>query len=322
MNKVFSNPDVWCVRVPFVNLGEGESNCYIVRDGDACMVVDPGAASREGMDRVRAGLASLGIEPGMCDVFLTHTHFDHAEATRFLFPEGTRIYMSRVGFDEREPARAEAARMRFVERMVAMDAAAEDAEAYSRCDFEPTVLPDGLFDYRFLVDGDAVRVGRFAFGVVETPGHTLDHLCLVGRDGAPSFTGDEVLFGTTPCVDAPYGDEDALGLYLESLDAAGPRGVWMRRVSWVLPGHGDGFDGETLRARAAEIRERKLSHCERLRELEQANPFLNGEQLARRALTRKGEAAWHAATPMSRYYTLLEAYISLRHLHGSKGQSL
>ncbi len=322
MDKVFSNPDVWRVRVPFVNLGASESNCYIVRDGDACLVVDPGAATEAGMAAVHAALASLGIEPGACEVLLTHTHFDHAEATRFLFPEGVRVRLSRVGFDERQPARAEAARVRFAGRMRAMGVSACDAEAYSHCDFEPTVLPAGLFDYRFVCAGDEMRVGRFTFDVVETPGHTLDHVCLIGRDGAPSFTGDEVLQGTTPGVDAPFGDEDALGMYLEGLDTNVPRGAWMRRVSWALPGHGDGLDGEALRARAAEIRERKLSHCERLREAEQADSSLCGEQLARRALTRKDEAAWRAATPMSRYYTLLEAYTSLRHLHGSKGLSL
>lgn len=362
MDKVFSNPDVYRVRVPFVNLGKGESNCYIVRDGGACLVVDPGAASEVGMARVRACLAELGVASGTCEAFLTHTHFDHSEATRFLFPEGVRVHMSRVGFAEREPERAEAARVRMVERMMAMGATAEDAEAYSRCDFEPTVLPEESFDYRFVGDGDEVRVGRFAFDVVETPGHTLDHLCLIGRDGAPSFTGDEVLFGTTPCVDAPYGDQDALGMYLESLDAEGPRGAWLNRISaagagaassadrsegsgdasgiarcvgdgsgfsvgegdakCVLPGHGEPFDGEALRARAVEIIDRKLAHCERLRELSQACPDMTAEELARRALTRKDEIAWRAASPMSRYYTLLEAYVDLRHLRGSKGQSL
>lgn len=332
MDKVFSNPNVYRVRVPFVNLGAGESNCYIVRDGDACLVVDPGAASEAGMAALRAGLANLGVAPDACEVFLTHTHFDHSEATRFLFPKGVRVHMSRVGFDEREPQRAEAARVRFAGRMREMGAAAEDAEAYSRCDFEPTVLPSDLFEYRFVGEGDVVRVGRFAFDVAETPGHTLDHLCLIGRDGAPSFTGDEVLFGTTPCVDAPYGDDDALGMYLESLDAGGPRGAWLNRVPSIveradgakcaLPGHGEPFGGEALRARASEIIEHKLAHCERLCALAQAVPDISGEELARRVLARKDDAAWRAATPMSRYYTLLEAYVDLRHLRGSKGQSL
>ncbi len=346
MDKVFSNPDVYRVRVPFVNLGEGESNCYLVRDGGACLVVDPGAASEEGMAAVRAGMAELGMKPGACEVFLTHTHFDHSEATRFLFPESVRVYLSRVGFDEREPARAEASRVRIAARMREMGATPQDAEEYSWCDFEPTVLPEGRFDYRFVGEGDVLHVGRFSFDVVETPGHTLDHLCLIGRGGTPSFTGDEVLFGTTPCVDAPYGDEDALGMYLEGLDATTPRGAWLNRIpgaadcakrargvpgaegaggargkNCVLPGHGEPFDGEALRLRAAEIIERKRAHCERLRSTAQADPGISGEELARRALTRKDEAAWRACAPISRYYALLEAYVDVRHLKLKKDVS-
>ncbi len=221
MDKVFSNPDVYCVRVPFVNLGSGESNCYIVRDGGDCLVIDPGAANEVGMRRVRNALFELGVAPGECEVFLTHTHFDHAEAARVLFPEGTCVYVSEVGFEERSPIRAEAARELFVRRMLKMGATPADAEEYSRNDYEPTFLPAGAFDYRFVREGDEVHVGCFVFDVVEVPGHTLDLVCLVGRDGAPSFTGDEVIFGTTPSVDAPFDGEDALALYMEGLGMSG-----------------------------------------------------------------------------------------------------
>ena len=230
MDKVFSNPDVYCVRVPFVNLGSGESNCYIVRDGGDCLVVDPGAANEVGMRRVRNALFELGVPLGECKVFLTHTHFDHAESTRVLFLEGTCVYVSEVGFEERSPIRAEAARELFVRRMLKMGATLADAEEYSRNDYEPTFLPAGAFDYRFVREGDEVHVGRFAFDVVEVPGHTLDLVCLVGRDGAPSFTGDEVIFGTTPSVDAPFDGEDALALYMEGLGLSGDGSQRLARV--------------------------------------------------------------------------------------------
>ena len=398
MDKVFSNPDVYCVRVPFVNLGSGESNCYIVRDGDDCLVVDPGAANDVGMRRVRNALFELGVAPGECKVFLTHTHFDHAEAARVLFPEGTCVYVSEVGFEERSPIRAEAARELFVRRMLKMGATLADAEEYSRNDYEPTFLPAGAFDYRFVREGDEVHVGRFVFDVVEVPGHTLDLVCLVGRDGAPSFTGDEVIFGTTPSVDAPFDGEDALALYMEGLGLSGdgpqrlalwrsdgkrvfgasgmqserfgekrffgsggrqlhgPRGVrvqepdelqlgrvdarvqmvdgaadaevrerddsqphgvdgeWLQHVHWTLPGHGEGFGGQTLRSRAADIVARKLRHCDRMIVTVRECPGIGGEELARRSLTQKDEAAWRAAPSISRYYSMLEAFVGARYL--------
>lgn len=398
MDKVFSNPDVYCVRVPFVNLASGESNCYIVRDGGDCLVVDPGAANDVGMRRVRNALFELGVAPGECKVFLTHTHFDHAEATRVLFPEGTCVYVSEVGFEERSPIRAEAARELFVRRMLKMGATLADAEEYSRNDYEPTFLPAGAFDYRFVREGDEVHVGRFVFDVVEVPGHTLDLVCLVGRDGAPSFTGDEVIFGTTPSVDAPFDGEDALALYMEGLGLSGdgpqrlalwrsdgkrvfgasgmqserfgekrffgsggrrlhgPRGArvqepdelqlgrvdarvqmadgavgagvyehddyrphgvdgeWLQHVHWTLPGHGEGFGGQTLRSRAADIVARKLRHCDRMIATVRECPGIGGEELARRSLTQKDEAAWRAAPSISRYYSMLEAFVGARYL--------
>ena len=398
MDKVFSNPDVYCVRVPFVNLGSGESNCYIVRDDGDCLVVDPGAANEVGMRRVRNALFELGVAPGECKVFLTHTHFDHAEAARVLFPEGTCVYASEVGFKERNPIRAEAARELFVRRMLKMGATLADAEEYSRNDYEPTFLPAGAFDYRFVREGDEVHVGRFVFDVVEVPGHTLDLVCLVGRDGAPSFTGDEVIFGTTPSVDAPFDGEDALALYMEGLGLSGdgpqrlalwrsdgkrvfgasgmqskrfgekrffgsggrqlhgPRGAcvqepdelqlgrvdarvqvadgavgagvherddsqphgvdgeWLQHVHWTLPGHGEGFSGETLRSRAADIVSRKLRHCDRMIATARETPGIGGEELARRSLTQKDETAWRAAPSISRYYSMLEAFVGVRYL--------
>ncbi len=398
MDKVFSNPDVYCVRVPFVNLGSGESNCYIVRDGGDCLVVDPGAANEVGMRRVRNALFELGVPLGECKVFLTHTHFDHAESTRVLFPGGTCVYVSEVGFEERSPIRAEAARELFVRRMLKMGATLADAEEYSRNDYEPTFLPAGAFDYRFVREGDEVHVGRFVFDVVEVPGHTLDLVCLVGRDGAPSFTGDEVIFGTTPSVDAPFDGEDALALYMEGLGLSGdgsqrlalwrsdgkrvfgasgmqserfgekrffgsggrqlhvPRGAcvqepdelqlgrvdarvqmadgavgsgvherddsqphgvdgeWLQHVHWTLPGHGEGFGGQTLRSRAADIVSRKLRHCDRMVATARECPGIGGEELARRSLTQKDETAWRAAPSISRYYSMLEAFVGVRYL--------
>lgn len=398
MDKVFSNPDVYCVRVPFVNLGSGESNCYIVRDDGDCLVVDPGAANEVGMRRVRNALFELGVAPGECKVFLTHTHFDHAESTRVLFPEGTCVYVSEVGFEERSPIRAEAARELFVRRMLKMGATLADAEEYSRNDYEPTFLPAGAFDYRFVREGDEVHVGRFVFDVVEVPGHTLDLVCLVGRDGAPSFTGDEVIFGTTPSVDAPFDGEDALALYMEGLGLSGdgpqrlalwrsdgkrvfgasgmqserfgekrffgsggrqlhgPRGArvqepdelqlgradarvqmadgavgagaherddsqphgvdgeWLQHVHWTLPGHGEGFSGETLRSRAADIVSRKLRHCDRMVATARECPGIGGEEVARRSLTQKDETDWRAAPSISRYYSMLEAFVGVRYL--------
>ena len=39
-----------------------------------------------------------------------------------------------------------------------------------------------------------------------------------------------------------------------------------------------------------------------------------GEELARRSLTQKDETAWRAAPSISRYYSMLEAFVGVRYL--------
>jgi glyoxylase-like metal-dependent hydrolase (beta-lactamase superfamily II) len=99
--------------------------------------------------------------------------------------------------------------------------------------------PDGA-----LCDGDVVAVPGFRLEVLETPGHSSDHLCfLLGSDETPGsdapatasrvlFTGDVVLGGMSSVVAAPDGD---MADYLASL----------RRLlllepepEWIAPGHG------------------------------------------------------------------------------------
>lgn len=56
----------------------GRCNCFLVRRGNARLLVDTGRTAAWG--RLRTALASAGVVPGQnLDVVLTHTHFDHAE---------------------------------------------------------------------------------------------------------------------------------------------------------------------------------------------------------------------------------------------------
>lgn len=56
----------------------GRCNCFLVRHGDASLLVDTGRS--RSWRRLRAGLVAAGVAPGRpLDVVLTHTHFDHAE---------------------------------------------------------------------------------------------------------------------------------------------------------------------------------------------------------------------------------------------------
>lgn len=59
------------VRIDTLPLGPLETNCYVIRDGDACAVVDPGMFP----DPLIAMLRAQGATPDR--VLLTHGHCDH-----------------------------------------------------------------------------------------------------------------------------------------------------------------------------------------------------------------------------------------------------
>ena len=57
-------------------------------------------------------------------------------------------------------------------------------------------------------EGDTIIVGDLRIGVIETPGHTSDSVCLVLPDRV--LTGDTLLIGGTGRTDLPTGDPEAL----------------------------------------------------------------------------------------------------------------
>ena len=59
-----------------------------------------------------------------------------------------------------------------------------------------------------LEDGETLAVGALRLGVIATPGHTNDSMCLVLSDRV--LTGDTLLIGGTGRTDLPTGDPDAL----------------------------------------------------------------------------------------------------------------
>jgi glyoxylase-like metal-dependent hydrolase (beta-lactamase superfamily II) len=85
-----------------------------------------------------------------------------------------------------------------------------------------------------LADGQVISAAGVTLGVLATPGHTADSVCLLlsrtGADPHAVLTGDTVLGRGTAVIAQPDGD---LGAYLDSL-----RRLADLRGYLVLPGHG------------------------------------------------------------------------------------
>ena len=151
-----------------------QENCYVVSDGDHCVIIDPGfdpgqagpapgAFSRnglrsnvEGAASCRAGgeleglyryLEAEGLQPEA--ILLTHSHWDHTL--------GVAALVERFGI----PVKAKT--------------------------------------------GGAI----FGFKVIETPGHTPDSVCYYNEADHVLFTGDTLFAGSIGRTDLPGGDYDS-----------------------------------------------------------------------------------------------------------------
>jgi glyoxylase-like metal-dependent hydrolase (beta-lactamase superfamily II) len=86
---------------------------------------------------------------------------------------------------------------------------------------------------RVLADGEAIEGSEFRLEALHTPGHAPNHCCFLLAGERGLFTGDHVLEGTTTVVNPQRGGD--MAQYLASLE----RLRAIRRLSRILPGHGD-----------------------------------------------------------------------------------
>ena len=93
---------------------------------------------------------------------------------------------------------------------------------------------------------------------IETPGHTLGHMCLYEPKNKIFISGDHVLGDITPNIQCWEEDENLLKDYLHSLDK-----VYHLDVDLVVPGHRTLFTN--LKKRIDEL---KAHHAKRLAEVE------------------------------------------------------
>ena len=126
------------MTITTVPLGLYQTNCYILAEGDRCLVIDPGDEAEKLLALLRR--QSLTVEA----VLLTHGHFDHVGAVKTLAAETD----CQVFLHEEEltlPAAMTAGKLYYTD---------------------------------FYKEGDRLTLAGMTFEVLHTPGHTPGSLCL------------------------------------------------------------------------------------------------------------------------------------------------
>ena len=145
------------MKVHTMSLGMLETNCYIVENDRAVLVIDPGAEPERVIDQIRA------INKPVTAILLTHTHFDHIGAVdelcrQFDVPlyaaDKEKYWLTNSEFN-----------------------GSQKYSAYGMPEIIVRQIP------KVLVKGSRT-IGTFQFDVYETPGHSPGSLSFVFDDFA------------------------------------------------------------------------------------------------------------------------------------------
>lgn len=266
-------PGVHQLRLPMAGSRLRHVNSYLLEGQDGYVLVDCGWDRPDVLEALRAELRALGV--GLDDVrtlVVTHFHSDHyGLAGTLVRLTRLRLLMHRLDWLH---VRVNLADLVVAQELMADWMARNGLPPAAWSDEDLGVLasvrkfslaaPDAELE-----DGERIEVGRHAFRVVWTPGHTNGHICLYDAERRVLLSGDHVLDPITPNVGYSRPDlGNPLGAYLASL-----RKVAALDTDLVLPAHGEPFRGLGRR-----VRELLAHHDER--EAEALEALLHGASTA------------------------------------------
>lgn len=183
-------------------IGPIETNCYLVYDKKAGILIDPAVFESKVLDYIKNN--QLKIEY----ILLTHGHFDHISGVS-----------------------------KFAKELSAKIALHQGDQSLTQGLFR---LSAPLFGYRisafkpdvFLEDGQIMTAGDLEFRVIHTPGHSPGGVNFYLEKQKILFSGDTLFAGSYGRTDLPGGDEEKIFESIKKLLKLPPE-------TKVYPGHGE-----------------------------------------------------------------------------------
>ncbi len=248
--RICDAPEIYLIEVPFKNICTHATNCYLLRSGDDSLLVDTGAWSEEGAEVLLSAIDEIGIDRSRMQCFLTHLHLDHAGLVDQAVLPDQPVFLSLKDYDAtcRPQTTSSFASMR--DKFLHDGVLTADASAFARFSLEPQPFDPDAHEIRYVEDDDTITVGDCHLRVVATPGHTCGHLSLFEPQSGILFGGDHILYVMSPGIGLSLDDDNAMRLYLASLQkvrdlgmqrllvAHGPeRDDFIERIDWLRAHH-------------------------------------------------------------------------------------
>ena len=247
-------PDLYRIKIPLPESPLKYLNSYVVKSRDRTLIIDTGLNRKECLDAINNGLREINVDLADCDFFITHLHADHFGLISRLASGSSKVYFSRPDKEIIESRECFELMINYAGKN-----GFPENELISALHQHPGYKygSDWIPDLSILGDGEKIAVGDYNFECIETPGHTLGHLCLYEPEKKILIAGDHILLDITPNIQCWSDKENPLEKYLSSLDK-----VRKLDVGLVLPGH-----RRLFKKHRARIDELKRHHEKRAEEI-------------------------------------------------------
>lgn len=222
-------PNLFRIKIPLPDTPLKYLNSYVIKSPERNLIIDTGFNCRECLDAMMAGLKEIEIDLGRTDIFITHFHADHFSLIPKLQTQATRIYFNRPEAE-------------LLENWQGFGKMVSHAEmnGFPKSDLKAALNahPGSKFGVKWIPDADMLsegyilNYGDYTFTCIETPGHTMGHICLYESRQKILITGDHILGDITPNIQCWDDLQNPLKQYFNSLDK-----VRKLDVRLVLPGH-------------------------------------------------------------------------------------
>lgn len=222
-------PNWYRLEIPLPETPLKALNAYLICSDDRNLLIDTGLNHEACRSAMRTGLETLGVDMNRTDIFITHFHADHFSLVPIIATPTSRIFFNR----------------RDAELIDSWDGINSMVELCRGHGFPVSQLKKAFEHHpairfgtqwvpgaKILADGETLTYGDYCLTCVETPGHSLGHLCLYEKTEAILIAGDHLLIDITPNIQGWSEAENSLGKYLDSL-----RKIYPLDVRLVLPGH-------------------------------------------------------------------------------------